>query len=81
MDYEKIAVNGATTAYAAAVQAHIAAQEFYIEMWQTDLNSLPGDMYDTILAKAVAVAHYAHMHMDMSEKRLAIFIGKLGGWL
>ena len=33
MDYEKIAaVNGATTAYAAAVQAYIAAEEFWIKM-------------------------------------------------
>lgn len=78
MDYEKIAaVNGATTAYAAAVQAYIAAQEFYIEMCQTEPGSLPGGSED--LGFAESTANSSRIHLESAALRLEFCIDHLAG--
>lgn len=73
MKYEEIAaVNGATMAYAAAVQAYIAAQEFYLKMWEAEPNSLPGGIEDISFAEETALN--ARVHLETAERRLSRYI-------
>lgn len=69
MDCEKVAaLNGATTAYAAALQAWIAAEEFAHEMYQTEPDSLPGGTETIDFAERSAIT--ARVTLEWAHRRL-----------
>lgn len=77
MKYEDIdIVNSATMAYAAAVQAYIAAEGFWLEMWQTEPGSLPGRTDHIDFAKNAAIT--SRVHLELAERRLTLYLKEFG---